>query len=64
MFESVVKNVENYSSDILTKAAFENELRNRLLLIPEQFRNKEWITVVKYFEERVENLNSIHKNKK
>ena len=59
---------DNYSINMLKKAAFIDELRNYLFIVFDQAKdNEDWILVteteqvIKYFENRIEHLTKLSK---
>ena len=51
----------SYSTDMLKRAAFQDELTNLLDIIPPEYRDEEWVIVHAYFQKRVKEIERAYK---
>lgn len=52
--------MENYSSDMLKRAAFIDELNNVLSTKPLDQKDEEWVTVEQYVKRRIKEIEKIY----
>lgn len=51
----------SYSSDLLKRAAFQDELVNQVQTTPVEYRNEEWTVIQDYLKRRIAEIDKRHK---
>ena len=51
----------SYSTDMLKRAAFQDELTNLLDITPPEYRDEEWAIVQAYFQKRIKEIERAYK---
>ena len=51
----------SYSTDMLKRSAFQDELTNILDIVPAEYRDEEWVIVQAYFQKRIKEIERAYK---
>jgi hypothetical protein len=55
------ENMVSYSTDMLKRAAFQDELTNILDITPPEYRDEGWAIVQTYFQKRIKEIERSYK---